>query len=162
MVVSKDNPLSSSAVRRAFGISSRQPVLRTPQNRLPLSVLSDKSTSGQFASFASAKKIMLHCNMKTFGASLQLGLEDLLGNLQFARRSGDLGRLAWLAYCEVQHWARVAGEQKLAKHSSEIITHIPHASREEFMAEVDELIVELEEAHFRIAGGVRTGTVDTH
>jgi hypothetical protein len=104
---------------------------------------------------------MLHCNMSTFGVSLQLGLEDLLGDLQFARRSGDLGRLALLASCEVQRWARVAGEQELVRHSSEIINRIPHASREEFMAEVDELIVELEQAHFRIAGGVPTRTVDT-
>lgn len=95
--------------------------------------------------------------MKTFGASLQLGLEDLLGNLQFARRSGDLGRLALLAYCEVRCWARMAGEQELVRHSSEIFNHAPHASREEFMAEVDELIVELEQAHFRIASGVPHG-----
>ena len=93
--------------------------------------------------------------------SLQLGLEDLLGDLQYARRSGDLGRLALLAYCEVQRWARVAGEQEVAKHSAEIVNHIPHASREEFIAEADELIAELEQAHFRIAGGVRTRTADT-
>jgi hypothetical protein len=92
--------------------------------------------------------------MTAFGVSLQLGLEDLLGDLQFARRSGDLGRLALLAFCEVQRWARVAGEQELAKHSSEVINNIPHASREEFMAEVDELIVELEQAHSRIADGI--------
>jgi hypothetical protein len=109
--------------------------------------------SGQFASLTSAKRVMLHCNMNTFDISLQLGLEDLLGDLQFARRSGDLGRLALLAYCEVQRWARVAGEQELAKHSSKIVNRISHSSRNEFMAEVDELIVELEKAHFRIAGG---------
>ena len=104
---------------------------------------------------------ILHSNMAASGVSLQLGLEDLLGDLQFARRSGDLGRLALLAYCEVQRWARVAGEQELAKHSSEVISHIPHASREEFRAEVDELIVELKQAQFRISGGVRTRTADT-
>jgi hypothetical protein len=124
---------------------------------LPIPSPSDRSTPGQFASFTSAKKIMLHCNMSTFGVSLLLGLEDLLGDLQFARRSGDLGRLALLAYCEVRRWARVAGEQELVRHSSEIINHVPHASREEFMAEVDELIVELEQAHFRIAGGIPHG-----
>jgi hypothetical protein len=104
---------------------------------------------------------MLHCNMNTFDVSLQLGLEDLLGDLHFARRSGDLGRLALLAYCEVRHWARVAGEHELAEQSSKIISNIPHASREEFMVEVDKLIFELEQAHFRVAGRVRTGTADT-
>ncbi|NMM08652.1 MAG: hypothetical protein HHJ16_00035 [Polaromonas sp.] len=45
-------------------------------------------------------------------------------------------------------------ERALVRHSSEIINPIPHASRDEFMAEIDELIVELEQAHFRIASGV--------
>ena len=83
------------------------------------------------------------------GASPQqlgLWLEDLLGDLRHARRSGDLGRLALLSYCEVRRWARVAGYQGLAEHSSELITHAPHASRAEFLAQVDELIVELESA----------------
>jgi hypothetical protein len=84
-----------------------------------------------------------------FSVSLQVGLEDLLGDLRFARRSGDFGRLALLAYCEVSRWAREAGEHELANHSSEAFNHIPHANREEFMAEVDELIVELEHAQFR-------------
>ncbi|WP_157979497.1 hypothetical protein [Rhodoferax ferrireducens] len=92
--------------------------------------------------------------MSASDVSLQLGLEDLLGDLQFARRNGDLGRLALLAYCEVRRWARMAGEQELAKHSVEIINNIPHASREQFMAQVDELIVELEQAHFRVTGRV--------
>jgi hypothetical protein len=45
----------------------------------------------------------------------------------------------------------------LGSRAAEIINHAPHVSREEFMAEVDELIVELEQAHFRIAGGVPHG-----
>ena len=77
---------------------------------------------------------------------LQLGLEDLLGDLQYARRQGDLGRLALLLYCEVRRWARLAGEQELAEHSSELIWRTPHASREEFLTHVDELIIELEQA----------------
>jgi len=84
--------------------------------------------------------------MNASSQHLQLGLEDLLGDLRYARRSGDLGRLALLSYCEVRRWARMAGYQRLAEHSSELITHAPHASREEFLAEVDELIVELENA----------------
>jgi hypothetical protein len=79
-------------------------------------------------------------------SSQQLGLwlEDLLGDLRQARRSGDLGRLALLSYCEVRRWARMAGYEGLADHSSEMITHSPHASRAEFLAQVDELIAELE------------------
>jgi hypothetical protein len=75
---------------------------------------------------------------------LQLGLEDLLGDLRHARRRGDLGRLALLLYCEVRRWARLADEQALAEHSSELITNCPHASREAFLTQVDELILELE------------------
>jgi hypothetical protein len=36
--------------------------------------------------------------------------------------------------------------QGLAEHSSELITRVPHANREEFLAHVDQLIVELETA----------------
>lgn len=82
--------------------------------------------------------------MSTSSLQLQLGLDDLLGDLRHARKRGDLGRLALLAYCEVRRWARMAGDQQLAEHSSELITHSPHASREEFLAQVDELIGELE------------------
>ena len=84
--------------------------------------------------------------MSTSPLQLQLGLEDLLGDLRHARKRGDLGRLALLAYCEVRRWARMAGNQRLAAHSSELITHSPHASREEFLAQVDDLIGELERA----------------
>jgi hypothetical protein len=89
---------------------------------------------------------MLNRNMNTPTTQLQLGLEDLLGDLQYARRSGDLGRLALLSYCEVRRWARLAGRQALAEKSSELITHCPHASREEFLKQVDGLIVELQHA----------------
>lgn len=94
---------------------------------------------------------MLHCNMTAFADPLQPGLEDLLGELQCARRSADLGRLALLAYCEVRRWARMAGEHTLALHSSELITHTPHASRDQFLAEVDELIAELQQVHERVS-----------
>lgn len=75
---------------------------------------------------------------------LQLGLEELLGDLQHARRRGDLGRLALLLYCEVRRWARQVGEQHLAQHSSELMTHGPCASRQEFLTHADDIIVELE------------------
>ena len=54
-------------------------------------------------------KDMLHCNMTASTAPIQLSLEDLLGDLQHARRSGDMSRLALLTYCEVRRWARAAG-----------------------------------------------------
>lgn len=95
---------------------------------------------------------MLHCNMNASSVPLQLGLDDLLGDLRYARRGADLGRLALLAYCEVRRWARMAGEQALAEHSSDLITQSPHSSREEFLAEVDELIVELEQVRSRVSG----------
>jgi hypothetical protein len=77
---------------------------------------------------------------------LQLALDDLLGDLQFARRRGDLGRLALISYCEVWRWARLAGYQDLAEHSSEMVTHAPQVSRDAFLAQVDDLIGELEKA----------------
>jgi hypothetical protein len=96
-------------------------------------------------------------NMIFSGVSLQLGVEDLLGELQFARRTNDLGRLTFLASCEVGRWARVAGEPELAQDSSELFNQFPHTTREAFIGEVDELIVELEQTHFRIMGGVSHG-----
>ena len=48
----------------------------------------------------------VHKNMAAFNVSLQLGLKGLPGNFQLERRGGDLGRLAFLGYCETQRWAR--------------------------------------------------------
>jgi hypothetical protein len=87
---------------------------------------------------------MLRCNM-TAASSLQLGLEDLLADLRHARRSGDLGRLALLSYCEVRRWAREAGNALLAEHVSELITGSPSVSREAFLGHIDKLILELED-----------------
>jgi hypothetical protein len=95
--------------------------------------------------------------MNASSLDLQGGLDDLLGDLWYARKHGDLGRLALLSYCEVRRWARLAGEQGLAEHSSEMITHSPHASREEFLEQVDELIVELEELRHRVPGALGSG-----
>jgi hypothetical protein len=87
---------------------------------------------------------MLHRNM-TSATSLQLGLEDLLADLRYARRKNDLGRLALLAYCEVRRWARDAGDLELADRVSHLITGSPHVSREAFLAQIDTLIHELED-----------------
>lgn len=99
---------------------------------------------------ASENSDMLHCNMNASTAPIQLSLEDLLGDLQHARRSGDMSRLALLAYCEVRRWARQAGEQSLAERSTALVTQSPLASRAAFMAQVDELITDLEQAHSRV------------
>jgi hypothetical protein len=72
-----------------------------------------------------------------------------LGDLRHARRGADLGRLALLAYCEVRRWARLAGEQTVAEHSSDLISQSPLPSRDAFLAEVDKLIVELEQVRSR-------------
>ena len=96
-------------------------------------------------SYVSAECLMLHCNM-TSATSLQLGLEDLLADLRYARRRDDLGRLALIAYCEVRRWARDAGDLVLAEHASELITSSPHVSREAFLEHIDKLIHELEDA----------------
>ncbi|MDB5930661.1 MAG: hypothetical protein JWR60_2368 [Polaromonas sp.] len=97
---------------------------------------------------------MLHRNMTTSLISLQHGLEDILGDFRFARRSGDLGRLVLLTYCEVRRWARDAKVQKLAERSSALMENFPYPSRNEFLAAVDELVVELEQVHCSISASL--------
>ena len=74
---------------------------------------------------------------------LQNDLEDILGSLQFARRSEDLGRLALLTYWEVRRWARIARHELLAEHAAKVITEHPHLTRVEFLEIVDGVIEEL-------------------
>jgi hypothetical protein len=93
---------------------------------------------------------MLHCNMNTT-LNLQLGLDDLLADLRHARKRDDLGRLALVAYCEVRRWARDAGNLVLAGHAAELITHSPHASRQDFLGHIDALIQELEDVSSQTA-----------
>ncbi len=90
---------------------------------------------------------MLHCNMNT-ALNLQLGLDDLIADLRHSRKRGDLGRLAFVAYCEVRRWARTAGEVELEDRSSRVITGSPHDSREAFLAQIDDLILALESRRF--------------
>lgn len=106
---------------------------------------------GWVVRLTSAFRIMLHCNMNA-DLTLQHGLEDLLADLRHARRSGDLGRLALLAYCEVRRWARKAGESDLAAHSSLLITGSPHPSREVFLGRIDQLITQLEQVQPKYLG----------
>lgn len=95
---------------------------------------------------------MLRRNMPTASLTLQLSLEDLLGELQHARRQDDMSRLALLAYCEVRRWARQAGETELAEQSTALVTRTPQATREQFVADVDALITRLEQTHQRLFG----------
>jgi len=110
-------------------------------------------------SHASVAAPMLHCNMTT-ALNLRLGLEDLLADLQHARKRGDLGRLALIAYCEVRRWARDAGAVLLAEHASELITASPHVSREAFLEHIDNLILELEDAP-RVVSSLRADKPDS-
>ena len=92
---------------------------------------------------------MLHCNMD-LPLRLQLGLDDLLAELRHARRTGDLGRLALIAYCDVRRWARQAGEFDIARHSMSMFTDEPHASRDAFLEKVDMLLNDLERVQARL------------
>jgi hypothetical protein len=92
---------------------------------------------------------MLHRNMNA-PLSLRLGLDDLLADLQHARRQGDLGRLALVACFDVRRWARQAGENGIAARSAAIFTHPPHASREAFLEQVDTLVHDLEMVQARL------------
>lgn len=74
---------------------------------------------------------------------LQLRLDDLLADLQFARKHDELGRLALLIFCEVKCWARQANEVDLAASSGAMFTEQPHVNRQEFLAQVDCLIAKL-------------------
>lgn len=71
-------------------------------------------------------------------------LDDLLADLTHARKQGDLGRLAFVAYCDVRRWAREAGRQALAEQAASIVTQGPHRSRDAFLAQIDQLIAQLE------------------
>jgi hypothetical protein len=86
---------------------------------------------------------MLHCNMEP-AMNSQWDLEDLLADLRFARKRGDLGRLAFVAYCDVRRWARDVGKNVLAEQAARLITESPHNNREAFVEQIDQLIHELE------------------
>jgi hypothetical protein len=101
-------------------------------------------------SFMSAIAVTLHCSMGSNLSRLQLGLDDLCGELHYARRHDELGRLALLCYCEVRHWARKAGETALAEHAAGLVTEVPR-NRAAFLTQVDALIEELDSVSRRWA-----------
>ena len=86
---------------------------------------------------------MLQCNMN-HSIDTQLALEDLLGDLHFARKHDQLGRLALLAYCEVKGWARRAGKPDVADKALQMFSENPRRSKAEFLEEIDKLIATLE------------------
>jgi hypothetical protein len=86
---------------------------------------------------------MLQCNMND-SINIQLGLEDLLAELHFARRNDQLGRLALLAYCEVKGWARSAGKSDLADIALRMFSDTPCVSKDAFLHGIDNLIATLE------------------
>lgn len=77
-------------------------------------------------------------------SAIQLGLEDLLADLHYARRRQELGRLALLAYCEVRSWARQAGRSDIAEVATRMFTETPCVCKEEFLLKIDGLIGTLE------------------
>lgn len=88
---------------------------------------------------------MLQRNMIACSASaLGLELEDVLGNLHDARRTGDLGRLAFLTYWEVRRWARSAHRDALAARAADVVLSQPRLGRAAFLELVDSVIDELE------------------
>ena len=89
-----------------------------------------------------------------------LGLEDILADLRHARRQGDLGRMALIAYCDVRRWARQAGEHDIAQTSALMFTEQPHASREHFLERIDTLIFELTQASLDRQSGPGRGSGD--
>ena len=71
-------------------------------------------------------------------------LDDLLADLYHARKNGDLGRMAFVAYCDVRRWAREEGRNVLAEQAAGLITQSPHQSRDNFLEQIDALIGQLE------------------
>jgi len=101
-----------------------------------------------------------HPDTHALSRSLQTALEDLLGDMTHARRRGDLGRLALLAYWDVRRWGAVAGDRAVVERCAALATGSPHPSREAFLALVDELIAALEDAQLRSRGHVEPARHD--
>jgi len=91
---------------------------------------------------------MLQRNMTH--SDVQLSLEDILGALWHARRSGDIGRLARVGCSDVQRWARARREDALVARARALLTDCPYRNRDEFMFAIDRLIAEVEHAHVRL------------
>ena len=88
----------------------------------------------------------MNSNLKTsvLTHGLRDGIEDLAGDVVYARRNEDLGRLALLCYCEIRRWARIAGEQRLAELCCSLVAQQSAGNRSEFLQRVDGVIAELD------------------
>jgi hypothetical protein len=86
---------------------------------------------------------MLHRNM-TKELGLAFALEDLLADLRFCRRNEQVGRLAFLAFCDVKAWARSAGNADVAHTVHQMFLETPYRNKNGFLAEIDNLISTLE------------------
>ena len=80
-------------------------------------------------------------------SDLQSALEDLLAQLWYARRTGDLGRLAHLSFSEVARWGRTAQESLLTRRARELLADCPYDNREDLLWAIDRLIADVEFAH---------------
>lgn len=76
----------------------------------------------------------------TDALAIQLALEDLLADLQFARKHEQLGRLALLAYCDVKRWARQAGKSDVADMALRMFAEPPCQSKNAFLQSIDRLL----------------------
>jgi hypothetical protein len=74
----------------------------------------------------------------------QLALEDLLADLNFARKYDQIGRLALLAYCEAKGWARWSGKRDVADKALEMFSQSPYNTKQEFLEDINNLIATLE------------------
>jgi hypothetical protein len=93
----------------------------------------------------------------TISSSLQLGLQDLIAEFNYARRHGNLGRLALLAYCDARSWGRQAGAYSVVEFSTAMFIDKPQENRDEFLEKIDLLILELERVGLRLSGS-RSGS----
>lgn len=88
---------------------------------------------------------MLHCTMNAHqNSALRLHLDDVLGDLHYARRMDNLGRLVHVTYWDVRRWARLAHREALASRAADLIRSQPQPSREACLEIVDDVIRELQ------------------
>ncbi|WP_156373561.1 hypothetical protein [Pseudorhodoferax sp. Leaf267] len=84
--------------------------------------------------------------------ALHLHLEDVLGELHYARRMDNLGRLVHVTYWDVRRWARSAHREALASRASDLICAQPQPSRAACLEIVDDIIRELERIQSQFEG----------
>ena len=99
---------------------------------------------------------MLHRTMNAnLDPALHLHLEDVLGDLHYARRMDDLGRLVHVTYWDVRRWARLVHREALASRAADLIRSDPQPSRAACLQIVDDVIRELERIQAEFAERAR-------